>query len=228
MPGAVKLGAGLALRLVCSRAPYGRAGVRFEPSPDRVYGVVEIGVDDLLDGAITELLADPYVDVSIGPPGSTWRVPVVGLADFESVAQLMKEQVADLLSERALLDKLLADIDVAQLDTLLADIPEADAWRRRLGQSRDGGQQGDEEAPNSAGVEAGAEPADAVDTPPPETPAPVTDAAPAAGFDPSLPEGALKPVINIDELLPPDERAKMLADATAANKAATKPAKPKK
>jgi hypothetical protein len=202
MPGALRLGAGLALRLLSSRAPYGRAGVRFEPSPDRVYGVVEIGVDDLLDGAIGELLADPYVDVSIGPPGGAF-LPVANAAMFEEIAADMADALAELVT-----------------------VPVVE--RIEIERSRDGGPQGDEEAHAPAAFDAGAEPAEAVDTPPPETLAPVTDAAPAAGFDPALPEGALKPVINIDELLPPDQRAKMLADATAANKAATKPAKPKK
>jgi hypothetical protein len=97
MPGAPKLGAGLALRLLSSRAPYGRAGVRFEPSPSRVYGVVEIGVDDLLDGAIAELLADPYVDVSVGPPGGAF-VPVADLATFEEIAADMAEALAELVT----------------------------------------------------------------------------------------------------------------------------------
>jgi hypothetical protein len=114
------IGAGLALRLISSRAPYGRAGVRFEPSPTRVYGVVEIGVEDLLDGAIAELLADPYVDVSVGPPGGAF-LPVADLATFEEVAADMAEALAELVT---------------------APVVE----RIEIEQSRGGGPEGDEEA----------------------------------------------------------------------------------
>ena len=166
MPGLVKPGAGLALRLLSSRAPYGRAGVRFEPSPDRVYGVVEIGVDDLLDGAIAELLADPYVDVSIGPPGGAF-LPVADLATFEEIAADM----AAALGEMA-----------GNLPSVVIDqVVDAAAGRIEIEQSRDGGPQGDEEAPKSANGEAPAVTEKvATETqqeqppapPPPETPAP--------------------------------------------------------
>lgn len=138
MPGVVKIGSGLALRLISSRAPYGRAGVRFEASPDRVYGVVEIGVDDLLDGAIEQLLADPYVDVSIGLPSGAF-LPIADLTAFEGVAADMAEAVAELAADTGFRFSVGYPID--------DPVAVSDADRIAIEQSRDGGPLGDETAP---------------------------------------------------------------------------------
>lgn len=162
MPGALIIGAGLALRLLSSRAPYGRAGIHFEPSPTRVYGVVEVAVEGLLDGALAQLLADPYVDVSVGPPGGAF-LPVADLATFEEIAVYIAEALAGIDAE----------IETAISEEIETAISEMEK-RHQIETSRDGGPHGDEEAPAAGSAAALAE------TPPPETPAPVDVAAFAA------------------------------------------------
>jgi len=54
---------GLTLLLLSSRVPYRRAKVSFEPNGAQSFGVAHVVADELEDGALEQLLADPHIIV---------------------------------------------------------------------------------------------------------------------------------------------------------------------
>lgn len=87
--------AGLALSLVSSRAPYRRAGLQFWPVPGQSYGTLVVGMADLRDGAVEQLLEDPNIDVSIGKADAAFKT----IADMGELEQLFEEIGAMLVIE---------------------------------------------------------------------------------------------------------------------------------
>lgn len=58
--------AGVILRIVCSRAPYRRAGVNFEPTGHKTIVTTLVPLADLDEARLEALLADPHLDVAAG------------------------------------------------------------------------------------------------------------------------------------------------------------------
>ena len=64
----------LSLRLVSSRAPYRRAGVNFDPTGSRSFGVTIIPFDSVTVEKLDELFRDPHIDVMLGGIAEGWFV----------------------------------------------------------------------------------------------------------------------------------------------------------
>lgn len=83
--GILLAAAGLSFRLVSTRLPYRRAGLQFEPGPERGLGQLVVDAGSLRDDAIDQLLADAAIDVSIGPADGPFT-PVDSLDELIAIA----------------------------------------------------------------------------------------------------------------------------------------------